>query len=121
MQDFEILVRKAIKKLPENIREKIENTVICVEDAPTEEQLGKIKARKKHNILGLYEGVPKNTWGRGFGNNLPDKITIFKESIEKASSGSDDMEELIRDVVWHEVAHHFGFDEKEARRLDKRH
>ncbi len=118
MQDFEILIKKAIEKLPKNIREKIENTAICVEDAPTKEQLEKIRARKKHNILGLYEGIPKNTWGRGFGNNLPDKITIFRESIERASSNSDDMEELIRNVVWHEVAHHFGFDEKEARRLD---
>ncbi len=117
---FEIMVEKAIKKLPENIKEKIKNVAICIEKNPSKNQLQKLKARHGDNLLGLYEGVPKNVWGRGFGGNLPDKITIFKNPIEKTTPDFEKQEELIKDVVWHEVAHHFGFDEKDAKRLEKR-
>ncbi len=117
---FEIMVEKAIKKLPENIKEKIKNVAVCIEENPSKNQLQKLKTRRGDNLLGLYEGVPKNVWGRGFGGNLPDKITIFKNPIEKTTFDPEKQEELIKDVVWHEVAHHFGFDEKDARRLEKR-
>ncbi len=120
-KDLEYLVIKAIKKLPINIRKKIENTAICIEDEPSPEQLRKLKIRNKHNLLGLYEGVPKNLWGRGFGNNLPDKITIFKNSLEKMTYNNEqELQELIKNVVWHEIAHHFGFNEREARRLGEK-
>ncbi len=118
--DFENLVKEAIERLPEKIRGKITNAVICVEDKPTREQLRKIRIKNPYRLFGLYEGVPKNQWGRGMGNILPDKITIFRKSIERAAKDDHEMKELIKNVVWHEVAHHFGFDEKKARELEDR-
>ena len=103
---FEELIQKAILSLPEKIREKMENISIVVEDAP------------QKNLLGLYEGVPKNTWGRNFFSRLPDKITIFKESIENFAHSEEEIKKLIRKVVWHEVAHHFGYDEAGVRKIE---
>jgi predicted Zn-dependent protease with MMP-like domain len=116
-KDLESLVKKAIEKLPEEIRRKIENTAICIEDEPTVEQLAQVKVKNKDDLLGLYQGVPRNVWGRGFGNQLPDKITIFRKAIEKHSPNG--LEETIKNVVWHEIAHHFGFDEKKARERER--
>jgi predicted Zn-dependent protease with MMP-like domain len=111
---MEELVRKAIRSLPQEVRGRIKNTVICIEDEPSQEQLRKLNLRNKSCLLGLYEGVPLNAWGRGFGNNLPDKITIFRKAILE-STEPEKLEEVIRDVVWHEISHHFGFDEEKAR------
>lgn len=72
------------------------------------------------DLLGLYQGIPQNAWGRSEVIALPDKITIFKTAIEKEAKTPQAVKELVKIVVWHEIAHHFGFDEKEIRMLEKR-
>jgi predicted Zn-dependent protease with MMP-like domain len=51
---------------------------------------------------------------------LPDKITIFKIPLESAATSEIDLKELVKNTVWHEIAHHFGMDEKEVREAQKR-
>ncbi|MFH1401915.1 MAG: metallopeptidase family protein [Parcubacteria group bacterium] len=119
-EDFEKLIGEAILNLPEEIRQKMKNIAIIVDHSPTEEQLGKVGTKQGDFLLGLYEGIPQNAWGKGFGGNLPDKITIFEESIKEFAKTSEDIKKLTKNVVWHEIAHHFGFKEKEVRKLEKR-
>jgi len=118
--EFEKLVEQAVQELPEKIRQKMENVAIVVEDRPSLEQLRKVGVRYGGILLGLYEGIPQVKWGRGFGGNLPDKITIFQESIERFAKTSEAIKELVKNTVWHEVAHHFGFEEKEIRELERK-
>jgi len=125
--EFEKLVNKALLVLPKKIRQKMENIAICVEKKPSEEQLRKTGLRHSGLLLGLYEGIPQTFWGKGFGGNLPDKITIFQESIERYASSDlhpaardSVIKELIKDVVWHEVAHHFGFSERGVKLLEQK-
>ena len=122
MQDsvFQKLVKESLLELPEKIRQKMENVSLCVEKKPTAEQLRKLGTRAGGILLGLYEGVPKTTYGRGFGMRLPDKITIFQESIERFARTPEAVRKLVRNVVWHEVAHHFGFNERQVRELERR-
>ena len=116
---FEKLVSEGIANLPKHIRKKVDNAAVCVEDRPTAEQLRKVKIRPGGTLLGLYEGVPKTAWGRGFGGSLPDKITIFQEPIERQARTPERIKELVKEVVWHEVAHHFGFDEGGVREMER--
>ena len=119
-EEFEKLVSKALLILPKKIRQKMENIAICVEKRPSAEQLRKTGLRHGGLLLGLYEGVPQTVWGRGFGGNLPDKITIFQESIEKFAAGPEEIKKLVKNVVWHEVAHHFGFSERGIKLLEQK-
>ncbi len=133
-EEFEKLVQRAIVGLPPNIRKKMDNIAVCIEQRPSQAQIQKTGIRISNALLGLYEGVPKTAWGRErFSVRLPDKITIFREPIEnlarqrffkKNVSAAPQLEkeiaELIKIVVWHEVAHHFGFPEKEVRALEKK-
>jgi len=105
--EFEKLVEQALVDLPPRIRKEIDNAAIVIEDKSPRQAL-----------LGLYQGVPKTVWGRGFGQILPDKITIFQEPIERMASTPEEIKEIVRMVVWHEIAHHFGFDEKGVRELE---
>ena len=141
--EFEKLVSKALLILPKKIRQKMENVAICVEKRPSAEQLRKTGSRCSGLLLGLYEGIPQTFWGKGFGGNLPDKITIFQESIERYASSETELrsnresvvdelrssprfatarviKELIKNVVWHEVAHHFGFSERGIKLLEQK-
>jgi len=118
--EFEKLTEEAILDLPKHIRSKIDNVAILVEDEPSQEQLQKIKTSSKYSLLGLYEGVPQNVWGRGFGNILPDKITIFQKAIESYADSKKELIELIKNTVWHEIAHHFGFNEEGVKSLEQK-
>jgi len=106
---FEKLVAEALESLPENIRKKMDNVEIVVE-----------QGSPNGPYLGLYQGVPKTSWGRGFGMRLPDKITIFQAPLERISRSAAELKEIVKNVVWHELAHHFGFDEKGVRELERK-
>ena len=118
--EFEKLVKESISELPEKIRQKMDNLALCVEKRPTAEQLRKTGIRYGGLLLGLYEGVPQTKWGRGFGMILPDKITIFQDSIEKFARTPEKIKKLVKTTVWHEIAHHFGFNEKQVRELERK-
>lgn len=107
LSEFEKLVEESLLILPENIRKKIDNVAIVIEKRPSQKYL-----------IGLYEGIPKTTWGKGFGMQLPDKITIFQEPIEKLARSKEELKEIVKNTVWHEIAHYFGFNEKKVRDLE---
>jgi predicted Zn-dependent protease with MMP-like domain len=47
---------------------------------------------------------------------MPDKITLFKDNIEAACLDGRDIKGEIRNVVMHEIAHHFGMTDEELRK-----
>ncbi len=111
MDAFEKLIVEAVESLPEFIKNKMENVVIVIDDEKAPEG----------NLLGLYHGIPKTERGASYTMVLPDKITIYKKTIIKESAGLEKkMRQLIQEVVWHEVAHHFGFDEAKVQELEKK-
>ena len=75
-----------------------------------------------NSLFGLYHGVSQLNRGSsyGVGPTLPDKITIWKGTIEKFSPSEDTIPSMVRRVVWHEIGHHFGFDEAGVRRLEEK-
>lgn len=114
---FEKLVKEGIEAIPRKFLEKLKNVEIVIEDEPTYYQVNKLKARKDLFILGLYEGVPQ-TQRWYYGQVLPDKITIFKKSIERVANSDQEIKEIIKNTVWHEIAHHFGMNEKEIKEME---
>lgn len=116
--DFEQLVAQSLEHLPKRIRAKIDNVAFCIEERPSAAQLRAGGVKQGGLLLGLYEGVPQIVYARGQMTRLPDKITIFQESIERHARTPEEIVSLVRETVWHEVAHHFGFDERGARTLD---
>ena len=116
--DFEKLVIESLAGLPEEIKKAMDNVAVVIGETPADGQLKDAGVRIGDTLLGLYQGVPKTTWGRGFGGNLPDKITIFKRSIERFAKNPEEIKELVCSTVYHEIAHHFGFSEKGARKIE---
>jgi predicted Zn-dependent protease with MMP-like domain len=115
---FEALVVRAIDNLPPEFQRKLENVDILVEDWPTPAQLRKIKQSYPTQLLGLYQGVPQTRRGQGYGLVLPDKVSIFQKPIEAQCRSSDEIEAKIEEVVRHEIAHHFGLDDKTLRKIE---
>jgi predicted Zn-dependent protease with MMP-like domain len=117
-QRFEELVMKAIKDLPEEFQQKLENVDVVVEDWPSSRQLARLRIRQGYQLLGLYEGVPQTNRGQNYTMVLPDKITIFQRPIERRCSSAAEVEVEIGKVIQHEIAHHFGIGDEELRRIE---
>lgn len=120
ISQFEELVSSALSSLPKRLRDAISNVAIVVENAPRKKHASEIEIGSKGLLLGLYEGVPQTQWDRTQSGVLPDKITIFKQSIESLSTDDASLKKLVRDTVWHEIGHHFGLTDKELRLIEKR-
>jgi len=119
-EKFEALVAKSIDNLPPEFQRKLENVDIVVEDWPTPRQLRQAKHSHPTQLLGLYQGVPQTRRGRRYGLVLPDKISIFQKPIEAQCRFGDEIEVILEEVVRHEIAHHFGLDEKTLRKIENK-
>jgi len=113
---FEELVAKAIDDLPEEFRSGLENVDVVVQDYPNRRQLARVG--RGMTLLGLYEGVPQTKRTHGYGMVLPDRILIFQKPIQEMCRSEAEVEAEIGKVVRHEIAHHFGLDEGELRRIE---
>ncbi len=120
-KEFEKIVKEGIKAIPERFLRKLENVAIIIEDEPTAAQKKKLNIRPNWTLFGLYEGVPQLERGANYSAVLPDKITIFQKPIEALAGDEKDIKEMVKNTVWHEIAHHFGMDEARVRQAeDKR-
>lgn len=106
-KEFEEIVAEKIECLPDIIKKRLENVEFFVEEGIS------------RNLLGLYHGIPfpkrKNP---GYTLVVPDKIILFKSSIERGCRTREELEERIERVLLHEIGHYLGLDERQLRKLN---
>ena len=96
MQQFEAAAQAAVDSIPDEFRTYLENTVFVIEESSPED------------LMGLYEGA---TALAGLG--MPERITLYKRSHERAVGSIDELVDEVRRTILHEVGHHFGMDEED--------
>lgn len=119
-EEFENIVSEGFNDLPQTIRQKMDNVALVIEDYPSSAQMQKGGTKRGMLLLGFYEGVPRTKRGAGYNLVLPDKITIFQKTIEMVARSEEQIKSVVKETVWHEIAHHFGFDEESVRKLSKK-
>jgi predicted Zn-dependent protease with MMP-like domain len=110
-EEFLKLVDAGVDALPAHILARIENVAVVIADDPTPQQRDAEGLADGETLFGLYEGVPLTERGANYGFVLPDKITVFKNPILATYHRPEDITACVANTVWHEVAHHFGFDD----------
>lgn len=114
---FQALVNDALISLPSVQAKSIANVAILYEYEPTPEQRTRLKLRNDQTLFGLYEGVPlPNRLGQT--RVLPDKITVFKGPLTRASTNLIELKENIRHTLWHEIGHYYGLDHDKIHELE---
>ncbi len=106
-QEFDELVERSMRVIPQRFRKRLKNLVFIVEAEPP-----------RPGLLGLYEGRPLPVRSVFEGFTQPDRITIFQRPHERIARDLQDLERLVQETIWHEVAHYFGMDEVRVRRAE---
>ena len=107
---FEQSVQAALDRLPVDLRNAMSNVEIVIEEEPPPGQ----------PLLGLYQGVPLTRRTSWYGGVLPDKISIYRGPLVR-QYGEEPvlLRQMIRRVVLHEIAHHFGISDERLHELDR--
>ena len=117
---FEQLVADAITIIPKRFRREMKNIAIIVDDEPSAELLEEMEIDPPDSLYGLYQGTPLPERTAGWGNTLPDCVTLFQKPIEEDCDDDDDVRMVIGETLIHEVGHYFGLSEDEIEEIEER-
>ena len=119
LDDILELAETALSAIPQELRNLVGGTVMAVEDAPDDEILAEMGMESPWELTGLYRGTPLTQKSVLDLPAEPDTIVLFREPIllEWIETG-EDLFRLVRNVVIHEVGHHFGLSDADIARLE---
>jgi predicted Zn-dependent protease with MMP-like domain len=117
---FTRLVEEALTDIPRRFRAAMRNVAVVVEDEPPPHVLEEMEVEAGDTLLGLYQGTPLPERGWGYGNTLPDRISIYQRPIEDACEDDEEIRDCIAETVIHEFGHYFGMSEEEIEAIEEK-
>jgi predicted Zn-dependent protease with MMP-like domain len=112
-------VARAVDEIPHEFQEKMENVEILVEDFPDLETIESLDLDSEWDLLGLYVGVPLTERSVFATTIMPERIYLYRRPILRAARGKS-VTQLVREVIIHEVGHHFGLDDEQLDEMIRR-
>jgi predicted Zn-dependent protease with MMP-like domain len=106
---FDALVDRALDGIPDELASLVRNVVVLVEDEPPEGE--------PDDLLGLYDGVALTERDGTLSMQLPDRIFVFRGPLLDFCESEEELVEEVRITVVHEIAHHFGIDDRRLHEL----
>jgi predicted Zn-dependent protease with MMP-like domain len=119
-QEFRKLVAEALDSLPDEFRERLENVVVMVEDAPQPHHRPRTPAPRSSRperrlLLGVFQGVPATQQSVFAVPTGPARIVLFQDNIEAVCGSEAEIRRQVRLTVIHEIGHYFGMSEEQLR------
>ena len=119
LDDILELAETALSAIPQQLRDLVGGTVMAVEEAPDDEILAEMGMESPWELTGLYRGTPLTQKSVLDLPAEPDTIVLFREPLllEWIETG-EDLFRLVRNVLIHEIGHHFGLSDADIARLE---
>jgi predicted Zn-dependent protease with MMP-like domain len=108
--DLADLAERALRAIPPGLARHVQGVGIGVEERADDATLEALGIDSAWDLTGLYHGTPLTERSVSDPARQPDLIFLYREAIllEWIETG-EDLFHLVRNVVVHEIAHHFGF------------
>jgi predicted Zn-dependent protease with MMP-like domain len=119
-EQFARLVEEAVREIPRSFRDAMKNVAVVVEDEPPPHILDEMEIGPDDTLFGLYQGTPLPERSWGYGNALPDRISIYQLPIEEACEDEDEIRDCVAETVIHEFGHYFGMSEEEIEEIEEK-
>jgi predicted Zn-dependent protease with MMP-like domain len=126
MKEFKHLVRRVMETLPDEFRPFLDNVVVEVEEWPDDELLRRAgftdgEIEEGDSLLGFFDPLELPTPWSGDAvdtHTMLHRLWIFKGSHEQDFPDPTRLRTEIRKTVIHELAHHFGWTDRDLERFD---
>jgi acetylglutamate kinase len=118
--DIAELADRELAAIPVRLAEHVRGVGISVEEMPDDETLDELEIESAWDLTGLYRGTPLTERSSGDIARPPDLIFLYRQPIllEWVETG-EDLFRLVRNVLLHEIAHHFGFSDADIAALER--
>jgi predicted Zn-dependent protease with MMP-like domain len=119
-EDIVEMAEQALDAIPAELRALVKGCAIIVEDVADDETLAEMGMESPYDLTGLYRGVPLTEKSVLDVPAVPDSIFLYREPIllEWIETG-EDLFRLVRNVLIHEIGHHFGLSDEDIERLEE--
>ncbi|MFL5338848.1 MAG: metallopeptidase family protein [Gemmataceae bacterium] len=125
MKTFGQIVRRVMETLPPEFEPYLDNLVVDVEDEPSRELLRQMDYSEEEiaegeMMYGLFcpLGPESSDLGGADMENPPRRIIIYKRPLEEDFPDRHELMTEIRKTVIHELAHHFGYSDRDLEKFD---
>ncbi|MBV9251819.1 MAG: metallopeptidase family protein [Acetobacteraceae bacterium] len=114
------MAERALAQIPPRLARHVHGVAIAVEDMPDEETLDELDIETAWELTGLYRGTPLIERSVSDSGRPPDLVVLYRAPIllEWIETG-EDLFRLVRNVVMHEIAHHFGFSDADIEAIER--
>lgn len=118
--DIAGLAERALAAIPARLRRHVAGVGITVQELADDETLTEMGIDSPWDLTGLYRGVPLTRRSVLDVAREPDLIFLYRQPIllEWIEEG-EDLYRLVRSVLVHEIAHHFGFSDDDIAALER--
>jgi acetylglutamate kinase len=119
-EDIHELAERAFGAIPARLAQHVRGVGITVEDMPDDETLEDLGIESAWELTGLYRGTPLTERSVSDAVREPDLIFLYRQPILLEWVETDvDLYHLVRNVLVHEIAHHFGFSDAAIEALER--
>ena len=126
LRQFGLIVSRVMETLPAELKQYLDNVVVDVEEEPDEETLRQMGFTEEdiadgETLYGLFAPLDLTTpWGSEVvdARDLTNRIFIYKRPLEEDFPKRKDLMIEIRKTVVHELAHHFGYTDRDLEKFD---
>lgn len=120
LADIYTMAYKVLNDLPETFQNHLDDLIVRVENFSDQDSLDNLKIQDKYDLLGLYRGVPIPLKQGAAPLHLPDLIYLYRcPIIRYAKENKEEIIDVVHHVLIHEIGHHFGFSDKQMKKIDK--
>jgi predicted Zn-dependent protease with MMP-like domain len=118
-EEFEMLARVALSRLPTEFAAHVGDVVLVVEEFADEETLAAMGIEDPFELTGLFEGIGLTDQSIADSGQMPNRVRLFRQPIlDEWIADGHDLEHLIAHVVIHEIGHHFGLSDADMHALE---
>jgi predicted Zn-dependent protease with MMP-like domain len=123
LRRFGQIVARVMQTLPEEFAPYLDNVVVDVEEEPNRETLRKAGLTDEEiatgeSLYGLFVPLELPSGDAFDMPELPHRILIFKRTLEEDFQDRRQLMIEIRKTVIHELAHHFGWTDRDLEKFD---
>lgn len=111
-ETFRSMAEKAWLEVPAELRARVENLHIVIEDEPSAEDYALNEVPDDEDLFGLFEGSALTDSMLDASDVLPNTIRIFQMPHEEVCETLEELQSEVTCTMHHEVAHHFGIDDE---------
>lgn len=120
LEDVETLAAAAFASLPAEVRRACGALGIAVADFASDEVLDDLGIEDPFELTGLYDGIALTERSVMHQPFSPDQVWLYRRPIldEWCERGDVALDDLVRHVLVHEIAHHLGWSDDDIRAVD---